>query len=58
VNTDAAPPSTSSLRRLHRRPAVSTVATPFSCAAFLPCPCLWVRLRATTCRARRAAVSP
>jgi hypothetical protein len=29
VNTNAAPPSTSSLRRLHHRPAVSTVATPF-----------------------------
>jgi hypothetical protein len=30
VNTDAAPPPTPSLRRLHRRPAVSIVATPFS----------------------------
>jgi hypothetical protein len=24
----------------------------------LPCLCLWARLRAATCRARRAAVSP
>jgi hypothetical protein len=30
VNTDAAPPPTPSLRRLHRRPAVSIVATPFT----------------------------
>jgi hypothetical protein len=58
VNTDAAPPPTSSLRRLHRRPAVSTVAIPSPCAVILPCPCLWARLRAATCRARRAAVSP
>jgi hypothetical protein len=58
VNTDAAPPSTSSLRRLHRRPAVSTVAISSPCATFLPCPCLWARLRAATFRARHAAVSP
>jgi hypothetical protein len=58
TDTDAAPPPTPSLRRLHRRPAVSTVATPSPCADILPCPCLWARLRAATCRARRAAVSP
>jgi hypothetical protein len=31
VNTNDAPPSSSNLRRLHRRPAVSTVVTPFPC---------------------------
>jgi hypothetical protein len=34
LDADAAPPPTSSLQRLHRRPAVSTKATiPSSCTA-------------------------
>jgi hypothetical protein len=59
VNTDAAPPPTPGLRRLHRRPAVSTVAFSLSSlrrTCFLLC--LWACLRAASAWARRAAVSP
>jgi hypothetical protein len=49
----------------HAKPAMTTPPTrcehrghPFSCADLLSCSCLWARLRAATCRARRAAVYP
>jgi hypothetical protein len=59
VNTDAAPPPTPGLRRLHRRPAVSTVTFPlFSMRRSCYLLCLWACHRAASAWARRAAVSP
>jgi hypothetical protein len=58
VDTDAAPPPTPGLRRLHR-PAVSTVAFPlFSLRQSCFLLCLWACRRAAIAWARRAAVSP
>jgi hypothetical protein len=47
ANVHAAPPSPSSRRRLHLRPAVRTMAFPFSCV--VP-KCLSASLRAAVCR--------
>jgi hypothetical protein len=59
VDTDAAPPPTPGLLRLHRRPVVSTVAFPlFSLRRSCFLLCLWACLRAASAWARRAAVSP
>jgi hypothetical protein len=53
VNTEAAPPTTSSLRRLHHRPAVSTVAFP-SLAPYL---LLAMPVRVPSCRRTSVASS-
>jgi hypothetical protein len=54
VNTDAAPPPTPSLRRLHRQPAVSIVTTPFSLRRSL---ILFLPVRVPSCR-RTPVASP